>query len=163
MSSLAKKSAFCLTLLTFIRKSTLNRQEGQEFKQSQKSRILEYQFDDYDDEYDDTYDSSDIKLADATEIDALDTPVPAQPPNSNTNTPDPSRAYEYLLVQYYQSDPALFISSRRKTPDRAQLKTQTGLSDEQIEGWAKMLERNVGSFLCLLIRKASKRSNIGKI
>ncbi len=122
----------------------MDENEGQEFKQSLKSRALEYQFDEYDDEYDDTYDSSDIKLADTTEIDMLDTPVPTQPPVLETgSSSDPGKAHEYILVQYYQSDPAVFANTRRKTPDRALLKTQTGLSDEQIEGWGKMLERNV--------------------
>lgn len=125
--------------------------EAEEFKTSQKSRILEYQFDEYDDEYDDTYDSTDIKWGAAGD-DAKDAALDVfgekesqmAQKEATQNTPGGLSAtpQERLLVETYHRDPSLFDPSQRKTKLRDRLKESTGMSDEQLEGWFKMLERN---------------------
>ncbi|EJU02280.1 hypothetical protein DACRYDRAFT_99944 [Dacryopinax primogenitus] len=51
---------------------------------------------------------------------------------------------ETLLEQTYIRDPKLFDrdAATRRTKQRADLRAQTGWSDEQLEGWRIMLERN---------------------
>ncbi|KAI6124404.1 hypothetical protein EDD16DRAFT_1561589 [Pisolithus croceorrhizus] len=53
-------------------------------------------------------------------------------------------APETILELAYIRDPRLFArdAETRRSKDRAQLKAQTGWTDEQIEGWKIMLERN---------------------
>lgn len=51
-------------------------------------------------------------------------------------------ATEALFLSHYTASPELFAQSSRKTPQRAELRKRTNLSNEQIEGWARMLERN---------------------
>jgi hypothetical protein len=55
-----------------------------------------------------------------------------------------SAEIESLLLSSYLKDPSVFATSARRSAPRASLKKQgnAGLSDEQIEGWARMLERN---------------------
>ncbi|KAJ6588792.1 hypothetical protein B0H19DRAFT_1101164 [Mycena capillaripes] len=58
---------------------------------------------------------------------------------------------ETICELAYIRDPKLFdrdVQTRRGKP-RADLKAQTGWSDEQLEGWRIMLERNVGLSLSL--------------
>lgn len=51
-------------------------------------------------------------------------------------------AVEARFLALYLASPATFARDQRKTAQRAELKKETQLSDEQIEGWARMLERN---------------------
>ena len=53
-----------------------------------------------------------------------------------------SAATEARFLALYLASPAAFARDQRKTAQRAELKKETQLSDEQIEGWARMLERN---------------------
>ena len=50
-----------------------------------------------------------------------------------------------MLEQAYIRDPKLFDrdGQTRRSKARADLKAQTGMTDEQIEGWRIMLERDV--------------------
>ena len=50
----------------------------------------------------------------------------------------------------------MFDVGSRKTGERAKLRSRTGMSDEQLEGWARMFERNVSflGFLLLLLFSA---------
>ena len=67
---------------------------------------------------------------------------------------------ESLLAQHYRTDPSLFSSSQRKSKQRSILKIKTGWSDEQIEGWAKMLEFNVRfSQTDSILKKDSQKRN----
>jgi activating signal cointegrator complex subunit 2 len=52
---------------------------------------------------------------------------------------------EMIVEQAYVADPSVFAkdSTTRKSKARTDLKQRTGWFDEQIEGWATMLERNV--------------------
>lgn len=49
---------------------------------------------------------------------------------------------ERHLWQTYQKNPDLFTTKQRKSRARTELKHATNWSDEQLEGWAKILERN---------------------
>ncbi|TPX32202.1 hypothetical protein SmJEL517_g04645 [Synchytrium microbalum] len=100
----------------------------------------------YDDEYDDTYDSTDIKLAGTVELQAVDEMETAfekgaRPSTKITMTaPDPK--IESYLIKIYTSAPGAFEKSSRKSGIRGEMKNFTHWTDEQIEGWAKMLLRD---------------------
>ncbi|KAK4204532.1 hypothetical protein QBC40DRAFT_272514 [Triangularia verruculosa] len=85
-------------------------------------------FDSDDDERDDTYDAADVGGT-------VDTSL------GDEILPDGAEA---LLYRSYQAEPALFSrdSKSRSGPDRLKLKQETGMTDEQIEGWAVMLQRD---------------------
>jgi activating signal cointegrator complex subunit 2 len=84
-------------------------------------------FDADDDERDDTYDVADVG---GNVDDTVDTD------SRNTN--------EELLYRAWSDQPALFArnSKTRVSQPRQQLKQSTGMTDEQIEGWAIMLRRD---------------------
>jgi hypothetical protein len=104
--------------------------------------ILEYQYDSYDDEYDDTYDYSDIKLKDTPDIDDMLDNVTIEPPKIEVESVDPIKNYESRLVGYLQKDSSFFSQNMRKSVERVQFCTETGLTNQQIEGWYSFLERN---------------------
>ena len=82
-------------------------------------------FDSDDDERDDTYDAEDVGgTVDATE--------------------DLSESNEEVLFRAFQANPKLFDRDQatRKAAARSQLKIETGMTDEAVEGWALMLSRN---------------------
>lgn len=83
---------------------------------------LIYQADE--DEHDDTYDEAEVqseeKPASSSALDAT----------------------EKYLWQLYNKTPDSFDQKSRKSKQRNEMKKQTNWSDEQLEGWAKMLERN---------------------
>ena len=85
-------------------------------------------FDADDDERDDTYDAQDVG---GTVDNSLDTD---ERPISN----------DEILYSAWASDSSLFArdSKTRLAQPRQQLKSQTGMTDEQIEGWALMLGRD---------------------
>ena len=51
-------------------------------------------------------------------------------------------AAESRFLSLYATNAALFSREARKTPARADLRKETNCSDEQIEGWRTMFERN---------------------
>ncbi|KAJ3033719.1 hypothetical protein HDV00_005869 [Rhizophlyctis rosea] len=122
------------------------------FVSEHKEALLETQYDDYDDEYDDTYDSTDIRLAGTVELHMLDEAENmvdgkvrgAGTPNESpeTKSADPFASFEAELVALYESNRGIFDASKRKTGERAKLRERTGMSDEQLEGWFKMFERD---------------------
>lgn len=85
-------------------------------------------FDSDDDERDDTYDAADVGGA----IDAV------------ANEEDPTDANEETLWRAYSADPRQFDRDQgtRKGVSRGRLREETGMTDEAIEGWAVMLNRN---------------------
>ncbi|KAK9471753.1 uncharacterized protein V1510DRAFT_437357 [Dipodascopsis tothii] len=127
-----------------------------------KQRILDSLkaiYDDEEDERDDTYDDVDATGIDDDGPDSyrdrddgiyLGTrparPAAAAPaPSAGPAAPAPRAAVdprERLLWETYQSAPDMFLSAQRGTPGRASLRKATGWSDEQLEGWARMLERD---------------------
>jgi hypothetical protein len=105
------------------------------FIQQHKAALLEriYSYDEYDDEYDDTYDG----LGETPVLDAVTTE------DATDAISDPTAPFEAELVQRWMSNPSLFERTSRRSKDREQLRKLTGLTDEQIEGWAIQLQRNV--------------------
>lgn len=94
-----------------------------------KARILDYQYDSYDDEYDDTFDYSDVKLnvlSDLQDIDEI----------------NPIQVNESRLVGILENNPGFFSSDQKKSEERIRFCKETGLSNQQIEGWYSNLERN---------------------
>ena len=91
-----------------------------------KSRVLILAMNNDEDEPDDTYDD-------------LDGPKSGLPGNE---TDEASDAIDLVLYQAFEADTGVFDQSSRKTSARADLRTQTGLTDEQIEGWKSMLLRD---------------------
>lgn len=88
-------------------------------------------FDADDDERDDTYDVADVGGA-------VDNTVDTDERQTNIDQ------HEGSLFAAWKSNPELFArdSKTRSSNIRQQLKRETGLSDEQIEGWAVMLRRD---------------------
>ncbi|BFZ60911.1 hypothetical protein YB2330_001963 [Saitoella coloradoensis] len=90
-----------------------------------------------DDERDDTYDGiNDPNVVDDDEFVREDT-------NAEVSGPTGANIDELLFLEY-GSAPSLFDrdTQTRKSKARAELRSRTGLSDEQIEGWKSMLERD---------------------
>ncbi|OZJ03297.1 hypothetical protein BZG36_02276 [Bifiguratus adelaidae] len=118
--------------------------ENQSFITEQKANILERVYNMYEDEYDDTYD--DINTAsgpiDITMVDEIDQDRPLKPTVERKT--DASVEHEASLIQAYTGNAKIFerSSAARKSQERIALRKQTGMSDEQLEGWAIMLDRN---------------------
>ncbi|KAK4464450.1 CUE domain-containing protein 3 [Cladorrhinum samala] len=97
---------------------------------TQKASILSAlaAFDSDDDERDDTYDAADVGgTVDASQGDEI--------------LPDGAEA---RLFGAWSANPKLFerAPGARRSAERARLKDETGMSDEQVEGWGLMLERD---------------------
>ncbi|KAJ3026965.1 hypothetical protein HK097_006269, partial [Rhizophlyctis rosea] len=112
------------------------------FVRENKASLLDTQYDDYDDEYDDTYDSTDIKLAGTVELHMLDEDENLVDGKRVEEPEDPFAQFEPELVGLYESNKGIFDKGARKTPEREKFKKRTGMSDEQLEGWGKMFDRN---------------------
>lgn len=95
-------------------------------------------FDSDDDERDDTYDAADVGGTVDTVPASTDAEVEAQ--NRRATAED----LDLSLFKSYRSNPGLFArdSATRRSQPRASLKGETGMTDEAIEGWAVMLQRD---------------------
>jgi activating signal cointegrator complex subunit 2 len=95
-------------------------------------------FDSDDDERDDTYDVGDVGGTVDTSI-HTDSRSRAQKPLAAGDD-----AYEEVLFGAWRNTPQIFArdSKTRLSQPRQKLKQETGMSDEQIEGWAVMLGRD---------------------
>ncbi|CAG8972892.1 hypothetical protein HYALB_00001312 [Hymenoscyphus albidus] len=98
------------------------------------SALAAFDFDD--DERDDTYDTADVGGT-------VDYATPG-----NTNEPSLSHelrdAQDEILFKAFKSNPKVFGRDppTRRSPARAVLKSETGMTDESLEGWALMLSRD---------------------
>ncbi|KAI8054460.1 hypothetical protein BDF22DRAFT_742387 [Syncephalis plumigaleata] len=119
--------------------------------QAYKSRIIERVMASDEDEYDDTYDGIYTNGEDVTTTGETITSGDGQSTSSTTFkqsssalATDPTLVHEPVLIQQYISNPSLFDRSAasRKSAERTQLRDATGLSNEQIEGWASQLARD---------------------
>ncbi|KAF2211952.1 hypothetical protein CERZMDRAFT_41937 [Cercospora zeae-maydis SCOH1-5] len=92
-------------------------------------------FDSDDDERDDTYDVEDVGGT-------VDTTAPDGEPGIAAKVTHEEN--DLALFTAYKSSPEMFGRSFdvRRGQARSALKTETGMSDEQIEGWAVMLQRD---------------------
>lgn len=88
-------------------------------------------FDSDDDERDDTYDAEDVGAS-------VDTAAPGAEVDANLRDKN-----EESLFRAYTMTPELFgrESDTRRSKARAALKSETGMTDEAIEGWAVMIGR----------------------
>jgi activating signal cointegrator complex subunit 2 len=91
-------------------------------------------FDSDDDERDDTYDIADV----GGTVDATDDGAAEDRKTLSTDELD------LTLLRVYKSTPSLFArdSATRRSQPRDALKRESGLTDEAIEGWAVMLNRD---------------------
>ncbi|KAJ5220422.1 hypothetical protein N7468_009626 [Penicillium chermesinum] len=97
-------------------------------------------FDSDDDERDDTYDEADV----GGTVDSVAAGTDADGDAEARNRAAASEAAEMSLFRTYKSNAALFgrDSATRRSQPRAQLKRETNMTDEAIEGWAVMLARD---------------------
>ncbi|ORZ39230.1 hypothetical protein BCR44DRAFT_1427473 [Catenaria anguillulae PL171] len=110
----------------------------------------------WDDEYDDTYDSVDVRVADGTAEEEVEAggagggarktgAATANIKRSNVGSEamvnDPAAKFEEDLFRAWSASPGVFERSGKRLPERARLRERTGMSDQQIEGWASMLRR----------------------
>jgi activating signal cointegrator complex subunit 2 len=102
-------------------------------------------FDSDDDERDDTYDTADVGGA-------VDSAAPPGDDNSNMREED-----ETSLFSLYKQSPEAFgrDSDTRRSKLRFSMKQDTGMTDEEIEGWAIMLSRDPRKMRRLESRGAS--------
>ncbi|KAJ1897464.1 hypothetical protein LPJ66_003353 [Kickxella alabastrina] len=125
-----------------------------------KSRVMQIaqrieDEDEYDDTYDDTAQDSILDMPDTDEFLAArgannqraSHGPPAKEGPSASKQPaatDPTRRWEEVLVRQFISDPSVLERKKgvRKLPARHALRTQTELSDEQLEGWLTMFQRS---------------------
>ena len=107
-------------------------------------------FDSDDDERDDTYDVGDVG---GTVDTSMDTDSRSRAQKLSAGGEDP---YEELLFGAWRNAPQVFArdSKTRLSQPRQKLKHETGMGDEQIEGWAVMLGRDK-SLLSRLEKKYS--------
>ena len=120
----------------------LRRKKSTNLDTNQKTKILGMSFDEYDDEYDDTYDTDNVQWSNTMDLETLDDVNLEETLSKQQNSKEPASS-ERQLVTAYQTDATLFDKSNRKSKGRESLKEATGMSDEQIEGWKVMLDRNV--------------------
>lgn len=95
-------------------------------------------FDSDDDERDDTYDTADVGGTVDTVPASTDAEAEAQNRRATAEDLDVS------LFKSYKSNPGLFArdAATRRSQPRTSLKGETGMTDEAIEGWAVMLQRD---------------------
>ncbi|CAO3619138.1 unnamed protein product [Cunninghamella echinulata] len=120
--------------------------DSKTYSKEEKSDMLKRIYDMYEDEIDDTYDSInevsgpvDITSVDNEGGQALDV-VRAK----KEQTVDPGLLNESDLVHAFVDHPSVFERSgaTRKSAQREALRKRTNMSDEQLEGWASMFNRN---------------------
>ncbi|EXJ60072.1 hypothetical protein A1O7_04222 [Cladophialophora yegresii CBS 114405] len=117
---------------------SLSQAETQDEHAQRKAAIISAlaAFDSDDDERDDTYDVADVGgTVDAT-LDTDERPRPERLPDQNP--------HEETLFRAWRDNQELYArdSKTRISKMRQDLKRDTGLSDEQLEGWAIMLKKD---------------------
>ncbi|KAF9421493.1 hypothetical protein BGZ94_008821 [Podila epigama] len=124
--------------------------DDKSFVSQHKSAILQAVEAMYDDEYDDTYDSmginntgADFKLVDDIDANADDSATGAAAARAQMQL-DPSIEHEEALITLYTAQKEVFnrSSEARRSKKRQELRSLTKMTDEQIEGWAIMFDRN---------------------
>ncbi|KAH8145980.1 uncharacterized protein LAJ45_09902 [Morchella importuna] len=122
-----------------------------------------------DDERDDTYDATDVGGA----VDPTDVGGAVDPTNDADPVPRPAAAVpdsnedpaEKALWEAYRRDGAVFgrDAETRRSAGRRVLKGETGMTDEAIEGWKVMLEREPRRLRMLERRGRGDRGRGGRI
>lgn len=113
-------------------------------------------FDSDDDERDDTYDMADIggTVDNTVDTDTRPRQAPGQEADMN----------EAMLFKAWKENPGMFArdSRTRASNLRAQLKRESNMTDEQIEGWAVMLKRDPNMESRLDLKYSAVRSFAGQ-
>ena len=117
-------------------------------KEQIKSIVNHYDM--YDDEYDDTWDGINefnVNIdnnADDKDDESEDPEKSKRQENKDTSegSSDPGVAYKTVLMKWLENHPDVFLRNNRKSNHRKQLIEETGMSNEQIEGWYTMYQRN---------------------
>lgn len=111
---------------------------SRKFMQSAKSRILATQWDEYEDEYVDTYDEPLQSLnTQRRRLKGIRDDV-----DEETTESEAEEDVERVVFAAYKRTPEIFERTARKTKEREALKAETRWSDEQIEGWKSIAERD---------------------
>ncbi|KAL1924879.1 uncharacterized protein VTP21DRAFT_4533 [Calcarisporiella thermophila] len=110
------------------------------FVQEYKSDIIEAAYNTYEDEYDDTYDTSGMNMG-AVEVRLVDE---YEGEGKQQTQVDPGILNESELIRLFVTDPAVFerTASARRSTKREQMRRTMQMTDEQIEGWFIMFQRN---------------------
>ncbi|CCH60850.1 hypothetical protein TBLA_0D03500 [Henningerozyma blattae CBS 6284] len=127
----------------------INKHVPDEIKNRTMARALQLIYESDEDERDDTYDEADIGRGEA----ATAKHSKGSSNNSNVEVSDNEKKKQeeanskYDQIEGYlwnllKQDSKLFDRSQRGSKSRKSMKQQIGWSDEQIEGWARMLERS---------------------
>lgn len=115
----------------------LDAETKEELKKRTLEQALQMMADEDDDEPDDTYVGNEL-----TSGPALDNNGQKKRKDKGSKADSKQNALDMKLFLIYKQSPELFATRSRHTNYRRQLKTELGWIDEQIEGWARMLERN---------------------
>lgn len=102
------------------------------------TRALQLMYEDDEDEVDDTYDDAEVERSATHGKISIDDVDRKDSDKSNSSKYDNIEKYLWELLKDNKS---LFERSKRGSKERKNMKTTTTWSDEQIEGWARMLER----------------------
>ncbi|KAI8065828.1 hypothetical protein BC940DRAFT_334349 [Gongronella butleri] len=114
----------------------------------EKAKVLQRVFDMYDDEIDDAYDSIN-EISGKIDLSAVDDDDEGQDIVRRAAAPtatamDPGLMNEKVLVQTFVDHRDVFdrSSAARRSKQRDALRKSTNMTDEQLEGWAIMFDRN---------------------
>ncbi|KAG7752151.1 hypothetical protein KL911_003949 [Ogataea haglerorum] len=123
-----------------------------ELKKKTLENALRMLYESAEDEPDDTYNDQDLtRGADtlAKDEDYESDEEFAESKEANREKDQSMESLNLKLLQIYKSNPEAFDRSSRYTNYRNQLKSELKWTDEQLEGWARMLERNPRRFKLL--------------
>ncbi|CCF55882.1 hypothetical protein KAFR_0A04470 [Kazachstania africana CBS 2517] len=119
-----------------------------EIRNKTLTRALKLLYQNDEDERDDTYDEAEAATTDlSVKVGSLSdneegVGVTEQKEDANANFNTTYDKVEGILWNLLKENKTIFARSERGSKFRKQLKSQTNWSDEQIEGWARMLEKS---------------------
>ncbi|KAG7876226.1 hypothetical protein KL938_004616 [Ogataea parapolymorpha] len=123
-----------------------------QLKKKTLENALRMLYESAEDEPDDTYDDQDLTTGAgslAKDEDYESDEEFAESKHANHEKDQTMESLDLKLLQIFKSNPEAFDRSSRYTNYRNQLKNELKWTDEQIEGWARMLERNPRRFKLL--------------
>ncbi|KAG7898919.1 hypothetical protein KL935_003927 [Ogataea polymorpha] len=123
-----------------------------QLKKKTLENALRLLYESAEDEPDDTYDDQDLTTGAgslAKDEDYESDEEFAESKHANQERDQSMESLDLTLLQVFKSNPEAFDRSSRHTDYRNQLKSELKWTDEQIEGWARMLERNPRRFKLL--------------
>lgn len=100
-------------------------------------KSVESQWDEYEDEYDDTYDDPERSAPANPRLKMIRDDV-----DEETTESEPEEDIEGIVYGWFKRAPATFEKNARKSRDRETLKQETKWTDEQLEGWKSMIDRD---------------------